>query len=238
MKELHFFDEKFDMGLDWYRSFFPLELWRRAARALGRDLVAVEATPYYLFHPLVPERVAATLPDVRLVALLRDPVERAYSHYQMMVRAGRERRSFENALAAEDERLAGGRQQLLAAGDSPAARHRHQAYISRGLYAEQLERWFQHFPREQLLVLFAEDFRDRPGSVYPDVLEFVGVRPWTPKDLAPRNTGSYAPIPASLRAQLEGRFAEPNARLARLLGREVAWSSPTSENRQPIKMPS
>ena len=115
-KEIHFFDERFLLGPTWYRSFFPLTLQRRRARARGGDVVAGEATPYYIFHPLVPERVAVTIPDIRLIAVLRDPVERAYSHYQMMRRSKREELSFEDALEAEADRLASEAEVELEAG--------------------------------------------------------------------------------------------------------------------------
>ena len=161
-KELHFFDEHYGRGLDWYRTFFPLAAERKLYRMRGRDIVAGEATPYYLFHEAVPARVVASVPDVRLIALLRDPIERAYSHYQLMRRTGREKLSFADAIAAEEKRLSN--QDLTAElqvknakGDRVHHHHRHRAYLSRGLYADQLERWFAHFPREQLLVIRAED---------------------------------------------------------------------------------
>lgn len=228
-KELHFFDEKFSRGLDWYRSFFPLSAARHVARLRGRDMVTGEATPYYLFHPAVPERVAATLPDVRLIALLRDPIERAYSHHQLMYRTGREKLSFEDAVVAETQRLADLEEHLP--GETPTGHrahhhHRHRSYLSRGLYAEQLERWFAHFPREQLLVLLAEDFRARPTGVYAEVLAFLGLRPWRPKNFVNRNRGSSTPIDPTLHARLEEHFAQPNARLATLLGRDLGWGSP------------
>ena len=236
-KELHFFDENFWRGLDWYRAFFPLRARQRTARRLGRDLVPGEGTPYYLFHPAVPARVAATLPDVRLIALLRNPVERAYSHYQLMAKTGREKLSFEEAIEVEPKRLAGVDEVLM--GERPAPEgdgdrrqrqqhHRHRAYIGRGLYADQLERWFEHFPREQLLVLRSEDFLARPDDIYAEVFDFLGLRPWQVRDYEPQNIGAYAPIDPELRARLEERFAEPNARLAQLLGRDFAWSSPAS----------
>jgi lipopolysaccharide transport system ATP-binding protein len=224
-KELHFFDDKYWLGVDWYRSFFPLAVTRAVIRRRGGDLLAGEASPSYLFHPAVPERVATTVPDVRLIALLRDPIERAYSHYQLMVRTGREELSFEDALAAEDERLAAEEERMRADPRHSSANYRHYAYLTRGLYADQLERWLAYFPREQLLVVRAEDFRARPGEIYAEIIAFLGLRPWQPAEFPPRNRASYAPIDPALRARLEERFAEPNARLARLLDRDFAWGS-------------
>jgi hypothetical protein len=246
-KEIHFFDERFQLGVDWYRSYFPLAASRRMARLRGRDLVVGEATPYYMFHPLVPERVAATIPDVKLIALLRDPVARAYSHYQMMLRSGRETLSFEDALAAEADRLAvdGGLDAVVEAGfgdDRPWRHHhhRHHAYFSRGLYAEQLERWLEYFPREQLLILHAEDLFARPVEGYTEALGLLGLppheldaptkrpttaspdRPWSRQET--RNRAAYEPIDPEVRARLEDRYAEPNARLALLLGTNFAWA--------------
>lgn len=243
-KELHFFDENFWRGTDWYRSFFPLAARQRAARRRGRDLIAGESTPYYLFHPIVPERAAAAVPEVRLIALLRNPVERAYSHHQLMFRVGHEDLPFEEAIEAEPERLAGVEEELLKerpAKDGQGRRkhhhHRHRAYVSRGLYAEQLERWLAHFPREQLLVLRSEDFFARPDESYAEVFAFLGLRPWTVRKFKPRNIGSYAPIEPELRARLEARFAEPNARLARLLGRDFGWDSAVSGDGDDVVAP-
>jgi hypothetical protein len=222
-KEVHFFDDRFWRGVDWYRSFFVTSAERRLARLRGGDLVAAEATPYYLFHPAVPERVAATIPDVRLVVLLRDPVDRAYSHYRKMRRMGLERLSFEEALDREEKRLAGEEERLLADPRHRSRHHRRHAYVARGLYADQLERWLAHFPREQLLVLRAEDFFERPAETYAQTLDFLGLRPWQSPAFEARNPTSDRPLDPALRTRLEVRFAEPNARLALLLGRDLGW---------------
>ena len=234
-KEIHFFDERFLLGPTWYRSFFPLTLQRRWARARGGDVVAGEATPYYIFHPLVPERVAATIPDARLIAVLRDPVERAYSHYQMMRRSKREELSFEDALEAEADRLASEAEVELEAGTTRFRigtgerrkhyHHRHHSYFARGLYADQLERWLAHFPREQLLVLPVEDLAARRAETLRNVLDFLGVRPLELPGDTVANQGSYEPMRAETRARLESRYAEPNARLVELLGRDFEWTA-------------
>jgi lipopolysaccharide transport system ATP-binding protein len=230
-KEIHFFDDRFWRGVDWYRSFFPLSATRVIARRRNRDLVGLEATPSYLYHPAVPARVAATLPDVRLIALLREPIARAYSHYQLMRRQGRESLSFEDALAAEEERLAGEEERLLADPRHSSEKYRDYGYVARGLYADQLERWFTHFPRDQLLVLSSQDLFARPAEVYTETLAFLGLRPWLQCDFVHRNLASYEPIDPALRARLEERFAEPNARLARLLNRDFGWKSAAVDDR-------
>jgi Sulfotransferase domain len=231
-KEMHFFDEKFAKGVDWYRSFFPLSATRERYRRRGHDLQTGEATPYYLFHPAVPARVAVTLPDVRLIALLRDPVERAYSHHQMMSRTGREKLGFEEALAAESERLAGVEKalmseavQVLPSGAWAHHEHRHRAYFARGLYAEQLERWLEHFDREQLLVLGTENLLSRPAKTYADVLGFLGLREWQLESFPEHNKKPYSAMDPEVRALLQDRYAEPNARLVELLGRGFEWAA-------------
>jgi Sulfotransferase domain len=235
-KELHYFDKRYARGLEWYRSFFPLEVTRRGARVRGRDLVAGEASPYYLFHPEVPARVAEVLPDVRLIALLRDPIERAYSHYQLSRRQGIEHLPFEQAIAAEEKRLAetGASKEAARLRRARIARNRRsvRSYLSRGLYAEQLERWYAHFPREQILVLRTEDMQADPAAVYGQVLDHLGLTHWSPPDFVQRNRASYAPIDPVLRERLEERFVEPNARLAELLGRDFGWTAPGADGRR------
>ncbi len=226
-KEVHFFDKRFHEGIDWYRSFFPLAARRQLARRRGHDLVAGESTPYYLFHPEVPLRVALSIPNVKLIALLRNPADRAYSHYQHRRRAGREKLSFEDALEAEEKRLAGS-DELIDSNRRYRRHHFHRAYFRRGLYAEQLERWFEYFPRRQLLVVRAEDYFAQPAEIHAEILEFLGVRPWQFERIEHRNNASYPPIDPRVRAELEQRYAGPNARLAGLVGRDFGWGSGVS----------
>jgi Sulfotransferase domain len=214
-KEVSFFDRHWWRGERWYRGQFPL---RSAGRLVG------EASPSYLFHPLAPERVRSLLPDARLVALLRDPVERAYSQYQHEVALGREPLSFEDALEAEEERTRGEVERLVA---DPRAFSRDwwdHTYAARGLYAEQLERWLAVFPRNQLLVVATDELGEKPAETYAAVLSFLGVEPHTLDDYPRVFDRSYAPMRPETRAALAERFAEPNRRLERLLGREFAWS--------------
>jgi len=213
VKEVHFFDINYWRGTDWYRAFFPR----------SGDKLPGEATPYYLSHPAVPERVQGTIPDARMIALLRNPVDRAYSHWNWVHLRGMERRSFRKALAAEEDRLAGEEERLLEDPTYESRQHRRHGYVTRGLYADQLERWYARFPREHILVLRSEDYFARPEQVFAQTLDFLGLPQWKPEVHPVRNATTYGPLDPAIRADLEERFAEPNARLARLLGRDL-WA--------------
>ncbi len=213
-KEVSYFDRHYAQGERWYRANFP---------ALRRKPLVGEASPSYLFHPLAPERVAASIPSARLIAVLRDPVDRAFSHYQHEVALGREPLSFEEALDREEERMHGEVERMLSDPSYFSHPWWNHTYFARGRYAEQLERWFARFPREQLLVLVSEELLEQPAESYSRVLEFLGA--------APHDLGSYPRIFAreykemssDTRRRLEGDFAEPNRRLAELLGRDLPW---------------
>ena len=223
-KEVSFFDRHFARGAKWYRGQFPNALrLRLVERRTGVAPIAGEASPSYLFHPFAPERVAALLPDVRLVALVRDPVDRAFSHYQHEVAFGREPLSFEQALDQEEERMRG---ELERMRDPAYFSHAwwNYTYASRGLYAEQLERWLAVFPREQLLIVPSEDLLERPGETYSRVLEFLGAPPHELASYPRIFSREYSQMEPVTREALRERFAEPNRRLYELLGRDLAWT--------------
>ena len=227
-KEPHFFDNNHLRGEQFYRRLFPLRMHVRAReRRLGRRVVTGEATTYYLAHPAVPARVRAMLPNVRLIAIVRDPVDRAYSHYQLSVREGREPLSFEEALAAEPERLAGEEQRLLTDPTYRGVAHRFHSYRSRGRYVDQLERWWDEFPREQLLVLRSEDMFEQPRAVYDEMAAFLGLDPDADRrTFRARNRVSYDAMRPETRAELRSYYEQPNRELEAQLGREMHWQGP------------
>lgn len=211
-KEIKFFDCNYANGLDWYRSHFPKESELSAGRITG------EASPHYLSHPLAPLRIQEVLPEVRLIALLRNPVERAYSHYQLNVRRRREHLSFEEALDQEESRLAGMLEKIRQGETIPLYNFLHYAYVYKGLYAEQLENWLAVFPRQQVLILQSERLFARPAAVFQQVQEFLGLPAWAPKKFEPFNTGRYTGMEPAVRQRLLTVFGPHNQRLFELLG--------------------
>jgi sulfotransferase family protein len=218
-KEVHYFDLNYTQGITWYRGQFPYHF------RLRDGAMSLDASPYYMFHPLVPERVARLLPQVKLIALLRNPIERALSHYQHEVRAGRESLSFPEAIDQEATRLAGEEERLLSDPGYYSWNHHRYSYAARGLYLEQLRRWLQHFPRSQLLVMQSEWlFRD-PAAASAVVYEFLGLPPHRLGRYRPFLEGNYErAMPAALRKRLADYFDPHNQALFQLLGEQFDWT--------------
>ncbi|MGI9175188.1 MAG: sulfotransferase family protein [Rhodothermales bacterium] len=226
-KELHFFDYKSALGSWWYRTNFPTkaEMARRSA-ALGKPVLTGEASPYYLFHPHAARRIARLLPDVKLIALLRNPVDRAFSHYHHEVRGGRETLSLEEALAQEPERLHGEVEKMRAFLWYRSRAHQRYAYRARGLYIDQLLDYDRYFDRDQMLILPSEAFYADTQAVYSRVLDFLGLDPFTLPDLKPRNAGQYAKNDPAIEAGLHDFFEPHNQRLFDFLGEDFGWRRP------------
>ncbi len=218
LKELHFFDNRFDEGVEWYRRCFPSPRWID-----GRKTITGECTPAYMFRPFVPRRVAETIPEIRLIALLRNPADRAYSHYYHQVRLGNAVLEFDEAVKAEAARLQSERNGTR--GEEYQAGHnlRQSSYLSRGIYVDQLLRWSEFFDNSQMLVLNSEDFFENTPGTMKRVLNFLGLPDWTPPTLKSRNTGSYTPMNPDTRRWLEEYFAPHNQRLYEYLGVDFGW---------------
>lgn len=221
-KGAHFFDTNFERGENWYRGHFPVRRLAREGGPIGRKLTG-EGSPYYLFHPLAPQRVADLLPGVKLIAMLRNPVSRAYSHYWHEVARGFESMSFEEAVALEPERLAEAGARISTDHGYASFNHQHWSYLSRGLYADQLEAWYAHFPREQLMVISSEQFFAHPDEAYGEILDFLGLPLHQLSQYEAFNPHDYPPMREGLKRRLQHHFAGPNARLADLLDIDFGW---------------
>lgn len=223
-KEVHFFDLNYERGVSWYRAHFVSRLHRdyRAARR-GQPLVTGEATPYYLLHPLAAQRAHAVVPAAKIIAILRNPVDRAFSHYQMQVRKRREPLSFEDAIAAEDGRVAGEQTRLEQTPTYHSAPHQRYSYLHRGRYAEQIEQWLKYFPRSSVHVIQAEEYYRYQRNVVQGVHQFLGLPEWEPIEFPKNNTQDYGRMDPATRERLVELFRPHNARLSTLLNREFSW---------------
>jgi Sulfotransferase domain len=210
-KEVHYFDLHFDRGPYWYRGQFR----RRPGE------IVVEASPYYLFHPAVPARAAALLPAAKLIVVMREPVARAYSHYQHARAKGHETLGFEEAIAAERERMGDSHDALADGRIRRSHAHQHFSYISRGFYADQIARWQKHYPADSFLFLRAEDLFAAPQESFDQACSFLGLPQVALPDASARNARSYDRMRPEMRAELARLYEEPNRRLAELTS--ISW---------------
>ena len=216
-KEVHFFDNNLHKGERWYRAFFPLR------HAMSSNAITGEATPYYLFHPRVPESASEMLGDIRIIALLRDPVERAFSHYQWAFGRGQESLSFEAALDAEEERLLGEQERLMSDARYVSYAHQHYSYQARGRYAEQLDRWFARLDSQAIMVLKSEALFESPASTMKEIQQFLELPHEELGSLPHRNPSMGGNLDGRMTERLRAYFRPHNDRLCKLLGWEQAW---------------
>jgi len=212
-------DEAFDpaprpWALRWYHTQFPIP-------RPGRLGLNFEATPDYLYYPLSPRRIQAYRPEMKLIVLLRDPVERAYSAWNMFHQICerefaqlRERRNFARVVEEELESI---ERTPLAVGTD---------YVRRGLYFDQLTRLLDYFPAQQVHVVHSRDLRHDTPSALKGICEFLGIDPLLGDDWPPVTVGQYdCDMPADVREQLTRFYAPHNKALFELLGRDFGWET-------------
>ena len=222
-KGVHYFDVDYTHPLSWYRGWFPLQATVTRRVPAGQEPVVIEASPYYMFHPAVPARIAHDLPDVRVLVLLRDPVSRAFSAYKHEFARGFESMPFEEALAAEPDRLAGEGEKLLADPAYVSFSHQHQAYLARGRYAEQLERLGATIGRDRILVLDSTDYFKRPDEGLSQVLDFLGLSAIPHSEVFRNESSGASDLDAGVKRRLRAAMRDDDERLRDWLGWTPSW---------------
>ena len=222
--EVHYFDVNYGRSQSWYEDHFPAVATVRAIEErVGERVQVGESSPYYMFHPLAPGRLAAALPRVKLLVLLRDPVGRAISAHGHEVRHGFEREPLERALALEPERVAGERERLAKDPNARSFAWQHYAYMTRGRYSEQLRVLFDKVGRDNVLVLDSHDLFNDSADGLGRVLEFLGLSRPPSLELGRHNAGTPVDVPEALVRRLRADLSDDDARLVDLLGWTPAW---------------
>jgi len=224
-KGVHYFDTSYHQNEDWYFAHFSSQAQRdKHADKVGQKAIVGEASPYYLYHPAVAKRMAQSIPDAKIIVLLRDPVKRAISHHLHMVWEGHESvADLDEALDLEASRLNGTEQRLLNERAFVSRPHQHYSYMARGHYAAQLERLYEYFDRDSVLVLATEKLISDSQSTLSRIQSFVGLEPDPSIDLEKRNASSkFEPRPETIK-RLTDEFSESNKRLQSIVDIECNW---------------
>lgn len=226
LKSTDFFFKREGRSIRWYRSHFPSERYRRRlAKKIGYRAVSGEASPYYVWDPRVAAKLRAVAPDTKCILLLRDPAKRAWSHFQERSENHTEPLTFAQAIEAEDDRLEGELEKMLADPDYYSEAHDFFSYRSRGVYAPQIRNWLEHFPREQLLVIYAEDLYRDTTETFGQVCDFLGVprAPMATTKGYNSMPGSKDEPPKNVMQELRDFYAAMQPELEDLVGRPAPW---------------
>lgn len=197
-KEIHYFNINFDKGLNWYKAHFPFK---------SNNKITGEASPDYIYHPGTPQRVKALNPEMKLILLVRDPIQRAYSAYQMNKRMGIDpRKTFEDAIQFElnhriEEKM-----------EYNYERHNY-FYLDRGLYAKQLENWTKVFDKDQLLVIPSKEFFVNTAAIMQRIFRFLKIEEVQHTSSKSMNVGKYPPLSQEIYAKLKDYYEEDAALL-------------------------
>lgn len=213
-KEIHFFDNNFEKGDGWYRSHFPA-----IAKMKFGGYVTGEASPYYLYHPHVAGRIYRKIPSVKLIALLRNPVDRAISHYWHQVNKGREDLPMEEAFEVEKERINADKERLKKEKHYYGFNHRHYSYLDRGNYVGQIERFERRFSSDQILILKSEELFFNTKETIEDVEDFLGIEKAGMDVGETRNKGEYGrEAPKCVRDRLTAYYRDQMAQIEEKYG--------------------
>ena len=222
-KGVNYFDVGYQKGWAWYQAHFPVRALAAMRNGSAGPPITFDASGYYMYHPHAPARFAADLPDVKVLVVLRDPIERAWSAFKHETARGFETESFTRALELEDERVEADLARMESDPHAEGFSHRHHSYRRRGQYVEQLQRIVDVVPRERLLVLDSQDFFTRPHEEFSRVTEFLGLPHHEPEKFDRWNARPGSEVDPAARAWLARRLAPYDEALTTFLGEQPSW---------------
>lgn len=218
--ELGYFDSNYHLGQNWYRSLFPTLFSKWLVKQKKQFAITGEDTPFYIWDPIVAKRILKILPNIKLIVLFRNPVDRAYSNYHLAVREGSENLSFEDAIQVELKNLDKINDNIKQDVNKYAIAR---SYIAKGFYADQLKIWLELFRFEQLIIISTEDLESNPQKTLDNIYDFLKI----PKNhvLIPekQKIASYPKIKDETRKFLIDLYKKSNAELFTMIGQTFDW---------------
>ena len=226
-KELHYFDTYFWRGLGWYKTHFPTKMEKnRIEKISGQRFITGEATPNYVFYPKAYSRVKQSLPNAKLIVILRNPIDRAYSHYNYQKKLNRgalENTTFEEIVKEEIEKMTndGFEKEFLRNFNLKTDR---MPYVHLGIYVKFLKKWMSIFPKEQFHIVKTEELEQNPNKTINDIFHFLDLQGYEIPDLKKRNTTKYLEMKSDTRKMLYEFYKPHNEVLEKLLAMKFDWS--------------
>lgn len=215
--ELGYFDSNYELGLNWYRSLFPSKFQKRKIEKANGVFWSYDVTPFYIYNEKVPKRIHEILPNIKLIVILRNPVDRAYSNYFL----GNQEKKFEDVIIDEKKIIEG----IDLTNEEEYYKFVHTSMLARGFYAEQLERWYKVFSKEQILIIKSEEFATETNKIMNEVFQFLELEKCNIQDVSKKNKIHYQPMKKETKKDLIEYFRPYNKKLYSLVGRDFDWEN-------------
>ena len=215
--EIGFFDSNFHLGINWYRSMFPTQKIMNKIREDTGYSITGEDTPFYFWKKEVAERISLDIPKTKIIVILRNPVDRAYSNYNLAVRENNEKLTFEETIEEEIRFLEN--HTFRDAVDS------RRSYLSKGMYKNQIKLWFDVFPRKQIHVLSTEDMQQKPKQELLKIFRFLGIPEYTIKNQQKQKVAKYEEMDVETRKKLLDFYKPYNEDFFQIIQQRFNWEN-------------
>ena len=219
--EIGYFDDNFHLGLNWYKSLFPTQFTKNKTRDKHGKFLTYDVTPFYIYNPLVVKRILKYFPNSKIIASLRNPIDRAYSNYMIAFQDGDIDCSFEDVIQSELDEINKTKTKLK--DESFLVDTYYNRILSRGFYADQLKIWYEFFPKNQLLMVSSENLANNTNSSLTEIFNFLGLSDTEIKDTSRKNKREYPPMKKETRNFLIEFYKPHNKELYRLINRKFDW---------------
>ena len=213
--EIGFFDSNYHLGINWYRSMFPTEKEMKQVKKETNFAITGEDTPFYFWKKEAAERIFQDIPNSKIIIIFRNPVDRAYSNYNLGIRKKTESLSFEDAI---DEEM-----NFLKTHSFRDAVDRRRSYLSKGLYENQIKIWLDNFPREQIHILCTEDMKKNPRESLLKIFQFLGIPNYTLKNPQKQKLAEYKKMDDKTREKLLTFYEPYNQKFFETIQEKFDW---------------
>ena len=219
--ELGFFDDNFHLGLNWYRSLFPTKFTQKKVESKYKKFLTYDVTPQLIRRPWTARRISSYFPNAKLIVVLRNPVDKTYSHYYLSTMESNEKRSFEEIITKEIEEFQ--KTKYEDKDDFYFSTVVEGSYLARSFYQEQLEIWFKLFPKKQILIIKSEDLSNKTSEVLQNIFNFLMLPEYKIKNVSKHRVSDYSEMNSSTRKTLVEFFKPYNKKLYEFLDRDFGW---------------
>ena len=220
--EIGFFDSNFHLGLNWYRSMFPTKGQIDDVRRKEGVAITGEDTPFYFWNPIAAKRIQKILPNIKLIIILRNPIDRAYSEYQDLVSRESNSPSFETFIENEINTRKKG---IIITEENFEIFNQNDSYLLKGIYVDQLKIWTKLFPKEQIITLSTESLNSEPTASMESVFQYLNLPDYKIKNIQHQKQKKYTPMDSQTRKLLIEFFKPHNERLFKFIGKKFDWEN-------------